>query len=357
MRELLDRAVLEERKALARASTTTPGSPRCGSRSCRRRRRRPSPTSPTTTGAAARPRGLREDRDLLGRELLDQRFDGMKQLSKAPPRGRSPADPRHARGLNALLDSHARGEDTTEQFEQFMNRHGEFFPENPRNTDELLDSLAVGPPQLSGCGTRSPGSTRGAGCTGAAGIRRPVVDEQLDRLDSAPAGRPSRRGLERLGGVLRGDDGLGLGEGTSAGRGRGGSRAGCPATVATVSGRPARRHRHEALARQLGDEAVADARTLADLEKALQQQGFFDRAPDGQWRLSPKAMRQLGQTALRDVAEASRTAAGSGRPVAPVDGGADRGVAGMGVRGHRTVGRHPDPDQRDPARTRPMPVR
>ena len=42
--------------------------------------------------------------------------------------------------------------------------------------------------------------------------------------------------------------------------------------------------------------------TLADLEKALQDQGFFDRAPDGQWRLSPKAMRQLGQTALRDVA-------------------------------------------------------
>jgi uncharacterized protein with von Willebrand factor type A (vWA) domain len=58
----------------------------------------------------------------------------------------------------------------------------------------------------------------------------------------------------------------------------------------------------ELLARQLGDEAAADARTLADLEKALQEQGFFDRAPDGQWRLSPKAMRQLGQTALRDVA-------------------------------------------------------
>ena len=32
-------------------------------------------------------------------------------------------------------------------------------------------------------------------------------------------------------------------------------------------------------------------------------QGFLDRGADGQWRLSPKAMRQLGQAALRDVAQ------------------------------------------------------
>jgi len=32
-------------------------------------------------------------------------------------------------------------------------------------------------------------------------------------------------------------------------------------------------------------------------------QGFLDRSSDGQWRLSPKAMRRLGETALRDVAQ------------------------------------------------------
>lgn len=57
------------------------------------------------------------------------------------------------------------------------------------------------------------------------------------------------------------------------------------------------------LARQLGDDAAVDARTLAELERALMDQGFLDRGSDGQWRLSPKAMRQLGQTALRDVAQ------------------------------------------------------
>lgn len=59
----------------------------------------------------------------------------------------------------------------------------------------------------------------------------------------------------------------------------------------------------DALARQLGDQAAIDARTLAELERALMNQGFLDRGSDGQWRLSPKAMRQLGQTALRDVAQ------------------------------------------------------
>jgi uncharacterized protein with von Willebrand factor type A (vWA) domain len=57
------------------------------------------------------------------------------------------------------------------------------------------------------------------------------------------------------------------------------------------------------LARQLGEQAAVDARTLAELERALMNEGFLDRGSDGQWRLSPKAMRQLGQSILRDVAQ------------------------------------------------------
>ena len=44
--------------------------------------------------------------------------------------------------LNSLLSAHAQGDDTTDQFADFMDKHGEFFPDNPRDTDDLIDSLA-----------------------------------------------------------------------------------------------------------------------------------------------------------------------------------------------------------------------
>ncbi|NKR61422.1 hypothetical protein GS483_09880 [Rhodococcus hoagii] len=303
VRDLLDRAVLEERKALARALDDD----------ARFAEMRIEELPPSTAQAVAdladydwRSSQAREDyekiRDLLGRELLDQRFDGMKQALE----GATEEDRQRIRDmledLNALLDSHARGEDTTEQFEQFMNRHGEFFPENPRNTDELLDSLArraAAAQRLRNSLTPDQRAELDALAQQAFGD--PSLTNQLDRLDAhLQAARP---GEDWNGSAdFRGDDGLGLGEGTSA--------VADVADLERLSEQLSQQYPGaqlddidtEALARQLGDEAVADARTLADLEKALQQQGFFDRAPDGQWRLSPKAMRQLGQTALRDVA-------------------------------------------------------
>ena len=78
----------------------------------------------------------------------------------------------------------------------------------------------------------------------------------------------------------------------------------------------------DALARQLGDEAAVDARTLAELEQALRDAGLpAAAASDGALRLSPKAMRQLGKALLRDVGQAAvrpaRASATPGRPARP----------------------------------------
>ena len=43
--------------------------------------------------------------------------------------------------LNSMLEADARGEDTDQQFADFMDKHGEFFPENPQALEEL-DRLA-----------------------------------------------------------------------------------------------------------------------------------------------------------------------------------------------------------------------
>ena len=81
-------------------------------------------------------------KDLLGRELLDQRFAGMKDaLENATDEDRAAINAMLT-DLNQLLDDHRRGEATQEQFDAFMEQHGEFFPEQPQTIDELLDVLA-----------------------------------------------------------------------------------------------------------------------------------------------------------------------------------------------------------------------
>src|SRR5207248_11044121 len=44
--------------------------------------------------------------------------------------------------LNSMIEARDRGEHTQQNFEQFMQRYGDFFPEAPRTLDELLEQMA-----------------------------------------------------------------------------------------------------------------------------------------------------------------------------------------------------------------------
>ena len=100
-----------------------------------------------------------------------------------------------------------------------------------------------------------------------------------------------------------GEEGLGLGDGTGALQDL--------ADLDALAEQLAQRHPGaglddidlDALARQLGGEAAADARTLAELERALRSSGLLSRAADGSLRLSPKAIRQLGRSLLKDATD------------------------------------------------------
>ena len=157
VRELLDHAVLEERKQLARDTDLDTDDALF--------RQMRIENLPASTAAAVselsdyswRSREAREDyekiKDLLGRELLDQRFAGLKDaLENATDEDRAAVN-EMLRDLNDLLEAHRRGEDTQQQFDDFMDKHGDFFPENPRNVDELLDPSPSGPRRPSGCAT------------------------------------------------------------------------------------------------------------------------------------------------------------------------------------------------------------
>ncbi|WP_099038509.1 vWA domain-containing protein [Mycobacterium neglectum] len=242
-------------------------------------------------------------KDLLGREMLDQRFAGMKQaMENATDEDRQRVN-EMLDDLNDLLDKHANGEDSQEDFQNFMDKHGEFFPENPRNVDELLDSLAK----------------RAAAAQRFRNSLSPDQRAELDALSQQAFGSPSlMNALNKLDGHLQaarpgedwsgssrfsGDNPMGMGEGTQAMADIAELEELAESLSQSYAGATMEDVDLDMLARQLGDEAAVDAATLAELERALVNQGFLDRGSDGQWRLSPKAMRQLGQAALRDVAQ------------------------------------------------------
>jgi uncharacterized protein with von Willebrand factor type A (vWA) domain len=80
--------------------------------------------------------------DLLRREVLDSQFRGMKQALEGADAESMQRVKDMMRDLNNMLEADARGEDTTQQFSDFMDSYGDFFPDNPQTLEELVDSLA-----------------------------------------------------------------------------------------------------------------------------------------------------------------------------------------------------------------------
>jgi uncharacterized protein with von Willebrand factor type A (vWA) domain len=203
--------------------------------------------------------------------------------------------------LNKLLSAHAKGENTEQRFADFMREHGQFFPENPRNTDELIDALAA----RSAAAQRmmnSMSAQQRAELSELIGqaFGDPRLAEQVSALDANL--RALRPGEDwESGQRFRGKDPLGLGAGAQAMQDLGELDALAEQLGQSYPGARLEDIDLDALARQLGEDAGVDARRLAELERELRRQGLFERAPDGSLRLSPKALRRLGETALRSV--------------------------------------------------------
>lgn len=315
VRELLDKAVLAERGQLARDITMDDGD--------RAFRELMLDNLPTSTPAAvgelssydwqsseAR-EAYEEIKDLLGRELLDQRFAGMKQALEGATEEDRQAVQEMLSDLNDLLEKHAAGGVTDDEFRDFMDKHGDFFPDDPQDMDELLDSLA----QRAAAAQRmlnsmTPEQRQELMELSQQAFGSPQLMEQLARMDAnLQALRPGEdwSGSESF----EGDQGMGLGDGTGALQDL--------AQLDALADQLAQSHHGarmddvdlDALAQQLGSEAAVAAKTLQELERALRDSGYLKRGSDGELRLSPKAMRQLGKALLRDVAERMSGRAGA----------------------------------------------
>ena len=237
----------------------------------------------------------------LRRDVIDSQF---RDLTSAMG---NPSDPAAQQALkdmmadlNAMMAAHRRGENVDETFNEFIEKHGDFFPERPENFEQLLDELA----------------RRAAATQRLLDSLSPEQREQLEALmEQALGDLDLAAEMAELGDHLRalrpdlpwngsqrmdGEHGLPMPDATSAlveladlealdeqlGQGYAG------ATLDDVD--------EDAVRRALGRGAVDDVARLRAIERELERQGYLTRSGD-RLDLTPKAVRRIGRTALRHV--------------------------------------------------------
>src|SRR5437763_16021244 len=301
VRELLDRAVAEERKALfpdpsddARFSEARLDAlPNDTARAVRE-------LSDYQWRSPEAQQAYDEIQDLLRREVLDSQFRGMKQaLQDADPQAMQRVKDM-MRALNDMLDADARGEDTSQQFADFMQRYGDFFPDNPQTLEELVDSLA----RRAAAAQRLMNSLSAEQQAQLAELMTQAMADaglasEMGRLaDQLRARRPELdwSGRERM----RGDTPLGLGDATTALEDIADLDELENALSQNYPGASIEDVDPELLERALGRNAVDDMEALRRIERELQRQGYLQRS-EGDLELTPRGLRRLGETALRRV--------------------------------------------------------
>lgn len=247
-------------------------------------------------------------RQLLQRDVLDARFRGMAQSMANPDPAAMAAVKDMLADLNRLLDAHARGEDTTDQFARFMEHHGQFFPDDPSDVDELLDSLARRQAAAARMFASMTAEQRQQlGELMDAAMQDMDLAAQLAALDDAVQALRPGSGRAR-GERMRGPAGMGTGDSLDVLEEMADLDALAEQLSQDYPGATLDDVDVDTVSRQFGARTAAEVDRLRQLERELTRQGFLTRGRGDQLSLSPKALRRLGQTALQAAFEQVRTA-------------------------------------------------
>jgi uncharacterized protein with von Willebrand factor type A (vWA) domain len=243
-------------------------------------------------------------KELLKREVLDSQFRGIKDaMSESDAEGMRRVKEMMA-ALTDMIEADARGEHTQADFDAFMENYGEFFPEAPQNLDELVDSLV----RRMSAAQRLLNSLTEEQRDELAGLMAQTLEDaglaqEMARLAAALRDRRPDADWDGQGGRrerMSGSEPLGLGDATTA--------LSELADLAELEeslrqdypGAMLDDIDEEAVRRALGRQAVDDMAALKRIERELEKQGYLQNN-EGKLELTPKAVRRLGDTALRKV--------------------------------------------------------
>src|SRR5215210_817186 len=233
-------------------------------------------------------------RQQLTQQMVDQMSGAMQNMS--------PEDIARMKdmlaGLNEMIERREQGEDP--QFEQFMEKFGDFFPENPQSLEELLEQMAK----------------RMAAMRAMLNSMTPEQRAQLQQLsDQLMEDMDLRWQMDQLGKNLQslfpqmgwnqsydfeGQDPMGMAQAMQTMQDLGDldqlqnllRNATSPGALAEAD--------MDRVRDLLGDDAAKSLERLAELTKMLQDAGLIEQK-EGRLELTPKGLRKIGSNALRDL--------------------------------------------------------
>ena len=235
----------------------------------------------------------------LRRDVVDQQFRNLSNGIDNLPQERQ-ALQQMMRDLNDLLDSHRSGDSTQEDYDAFIDKHQQFFPDAPATLDELIDDLArrqaamqrmldsMSPEQRAELQDAMAQAMQDMGLT----EQMATLQQNLQSLrpEFGPSGKARMSGSQRMGlpqvtdALAELSDLEALDSSLNDGFNR--------MDLDDID--------EEAIERALGRQSRDDLEALRELQRQLEQQGYLVNDGD-RLELTPKAIRRIGRTALRQV--------------------------------------------------------
>ncbi|MFP5254763.1 MAG: hypothetical protein ACLGI8_02820 [Acidimicrobiia bacterium] len=202
--------------------------------------------------------------------------------------------------LNELLAMKEAGQDTQPAFEEFMQRYGDFFPEDPQTLDELLEIMAQRMAAMQAMLNSMTPEQRAQ----LQGLSEQLLEDmdlrwQMDQLGSHLQQLFPQMGWDRSY-DFSGQDPLGFAEAAQMLNELGDldqleqmlRGATSPGALAEVDVDRARE--------LLGDDAARSLEQLAKLAQQLEDAGLINNT-EGRLELTPRGLRKIGRNALSDL--------------------------------------------------------
>ncbi len=200
--------------------------------------------------------------------------------------------------LNHMLEQRQRGEEP--DFDGFMQRYGDFFPENPRDLDELLEVMAQRMAAMQALLNSMTPEQRAQ----LHGLAEQLLEDMDLRWQVDQLGQNLRQMFPDMGWNRRydfyGDDPLNFAEAAAMMQElgdidqlenllRGATNPGALAEVDLDRAREL-----------LGDDAARSLERMTELTRMLEEAGLIENK-EGRFELTPRGVRRIGQNALADL--------------------------------------------------------